>query len=579
MRMKEDVVKHVEIMSKILKVDVEVVDDQMNLIAGKFNRYVHQNEDGSTFIGKVYQAVIETAQKQIIHNPGKHPLCKGCAQEDSCEEKLEMSTPILVDNQVVGVIGFVCYTDEQEAYIHTTLDMFTDFLDQMAGLISLKATQLIESERVITRTSMLNDIVDKVDEGVIIFDKQRKIQKMNAVAYKMLNIKDTDSVLDNIKLIKQKESHLGKAAYLIHYNDNEYMVTGTLFDFFNDIYNEVFIFRDLDSIKANVIAMMSSNEKIGLDRILGASNAVKSLKSQIRSVASTQSSVMIVGESGTGKELVARALHEESERSDKPFVAINCGAIPENLLESELFGYVKGAFSGADPRGKIGKFELAHTGTIFLDEIGDMPLHIQVKLLRVLEEREIVRLGANKPFGMDVRVIAATNKNLEKLIDERAFREDLFYRLNVIPLRTSPLRRREGDIKLLTDHFVHRYCEIFSKKVGCIEDNFYSCLEDYSWPGNIRELQNVIEYVINIIDPNGKLSIKQLPDKIKTNPAQSKDIELNLECVEKNVICKAIEKYGFDGPSKRIVADELGIGIATLYRKLKKYKIEYELEA
>jgi len=576
MRMKDEVVKHANIMSRILKVDVEVVDNNMNLIAGKFNRYAHTNEDGTVFIGKVYKAVIETGEKQIIKDPGEHPLCADCVQRDTCEEKFEMSAPIKLYDEVIGVIGFVCFTDEQNDYIQSNYDMFTDFLDQMTGLISLKATQMFENERMQVMTNMINDIFDKIDEGVLVFDKEQNVQKVNAVAQDILGITIEENKKLDIELQKLNEHVMGTHEYVAAYDDKEINVAGRFFDFYGESYNRVFIFKDINTIKDSARAFMSSYEKIGVNRLLGNSKALLMLKDKIKRVASTTSSVMIIGESGTGKELVARSLHEESDRYDQPFVAINCGAIPENLLESELFGYVKGAFTGADPRGKTGKFELAHKGTLFLDEIGDMPLHIQVKLLRVLEEREIVKLGENKSIKIDVRVVAATNKNLEELIKEQIFREDLFYRLNVIPLSTTPLRKREGDVKLLADYFINRYSDIFNKQIRNIDKSFWECLDHYDWPGNVRELQNTMEYVINLSRNHGDLNEDILPDKVKHQEEKIKDEEFNIEVLEKQVILKALSEFGSDGPSKRIVAEQLGIGIATLYRKMKKYGIRIE---
>ena len=291
-------------------------------------------------------------------------------------------------------------------------------------------------------------------------------------------------------------------------------------------------------------------------------------------VAKTNSTILIRGESGTGKELLARALHEESHRAGEPFVAVNCGAIPEHLIESELFGYDKGAFTGANPRGKIGKFELAHKGTLFLDEIGDMPLYLQVKLLRALEEREISRIGSTRNIPVDVRVITATNRDLEEMIAEKTFRDDLYYRLNVIPLQLPALREREGDIRQLTLFFIQKFSSMFKKSVAGIEDSFWDSLEEYEWPGNIRELQNTIEYVIIMLPGTGVLNADLLPNKIKAKALNFEIQDLNLEAMERRVIERAFSLYGWDIDAKKIIADKLGIGIATLYRKIKKYGLE-----
>ena len=575
-KIKEDVDKHAEIMSKIMKVDVEIVDSQMNLISGKFNRYAYTKEDGTVFIGCVYEEVISTGEKQIIMNPGIHPLCQKCAQKDICEEKFEMSAPIKLKDQVIGVIGFVCYTDEQFDYIQTNLEVFMEFLDQMTGLISLKAAEMMESIRMQGMVNLMNTIVDRIDDGVMIFDKEGKLHRINAGAREILQLEDMSMDEIDIDLKKTDGQIMGMDEYNVSVMEKEYALVGSYFEIHNKTYDCAFIFKDVNTIKASARKFMTSYEKIGVTRLLGRSVQMEKLKERIKQVASTTSSVMISGESGTGKELVARALHEESERYNEPFVAINCGAIPENLLESELFGYVKGAFTGADPRGKMGKFELAHKGTLFLDEIGDMPIHIQVKLLRVLEEREIVKLGETKPIKIDVRVVAATNKNLEEMIGEKAFREDLFYRLNVIPIKTIPLRKREGDVRLLSDYFVNRYAGIFKKKIKDIEPSFWECLEKYDWPGNVRELQNTMEYVINLIKSRDILNEQVLPEKIRKNESVLLDDDYNLEYMEAEYIRKALDKYGHDGPSKKIVAEKLGIGIATLYRKMKKYEMDEE---
>src|SRR5579884_1399501 len=232
-----------------------------------------------------------------------------------------------------------------------------------------------------------------------------------------------------------------------------------------------------------------------LDNIVGVSPAIEKLKQTIRTVASTQSTVLVYGESGTGKELVARAVHSCSPRASEPFVSINCGAFPETLLESELFGYVKGAFTGAN-QNKRGLFEVADSGTIFLDEIGEMTLTMQVKLLRVLQERCIRPVGGTEEIAIDVRVIAATNRDLEKQVAENTFREDLYYRLNVIPILVPPLRERREDVPLLVNHFLRKYAPAAGKSIARVSTSAVSSLANYDWPGNVRQLENTIERAV-----------------------------------------------------------------------------------
>jgi formate hydrogenlyase transcriptional activator len=235
------------------------------------------------------------------------------------------------------------------------------------------------------------------------------------------------------------------------------------------------------------------------EEIVGLSKAIKAVVQQVARVAPTDSTVLITGETGTGKELVARAIHKRSARSARPFVAVNCAAIPASLIASELFGHERGAFTGALQR-RQGKFELADKGTIFLDEVGELPSDAQVALLRVLQEREVERVGGSRPILVDVRVIAATNRELQAAIAERAFRSDLFYRLNVFPVEMPPLRERPADIRLLVEYFVHRLSKRAGKKITGISNETLDLLESYPWPGNIRELQNVIERAVIVSD-------------------------------------------------------------------------------
>ena len=296
---------------------------------------------------------------------------------------------------------------------------------------------------------------------------------------------------------------------------------------------------------------------------------------RIIKIANSYSSVLIIGDSGSGKEVVARAIHAKGNRQDKPFIAINCAAIPEQLLESELFGYAKGAFSGASTSGKIGKFELANGGVIFLDEIGDMPLNLQVKLLRVLQERKIARIGSNKLIDLDIRIISATNKDITKMIENKEFREDLYYRINVIPIEVPNLNERKEDIELLAKDFINRYCTSYKIRNYILHEEVIEKFKDYEWNGNVRELQNVIEYMINVSD-NNTLTKDLLPDYLLKTEKQEKSENIDciiegdlitLEELEKKYISYAIEKYGNNTKGKALAAKKLGIGLSTLYRK------------
>ncbi|WP_160679143.1 sigma 54-interacting transcriptional regulator [Clostridium sp. C8-1-8] len=308
--------------------------------------------------------------------------------------------------------------------------------------------------------------------------------------------------------------------------------------------------------------------------IIGSSGALKDILHICEMASKSTSTVLIRGESGTGKELIAKAIHNNSDRKDKPFVRVNCAAIPENLLESELFGYEKGAFTGA-VKSKPGKFAIADEGTIFLDEIGDMPFSMQVKLLRVLQEREIESLGGLRPQKIDVRVIAATNRNLEEMIKDNGFREDLYYRLNVLPIHLPPLKERKEDIGLLVEHFITKLNEKLNKNIKGISKECILLLQDYSWPGNIRELENIIERAMNLCTDEYIREV-DLPSFLKKSTTNTKSVInidsdeiLPFEEYEKQIIRAAMEKYkSFNKAGKA-----LGLTHRTVSLKCQKYNI------
>lgn len=314
-----------------------------------------------------------------------------------------------------------------------------------------------------------------------------------------------------------------------------------------------------------------------LKGIVAQSSEMKKLKDEIVIVASSSSTVLITGESGTGKEGVAHAVHLCSGRCNKPFIKVNCAAIPENLIEAEMFGYVEGAFTGAAKTGKPGRLELADGGTLFLDEIGDMPLTLQSKLLRVLQEREFERLGSTKSIKVNVRILAATNKNLDKAISAGEFRADLYYRLNVINLHLPPLRERSEDIMLLTDYFIAKFNRILKGDVRGIADEAAERLINYSWPGNIRELENVVERAVNYTR-SGSIQLSHLPEQIRNNGASDRPAlpggirhQDKIGRIEREIIAAALEKAG---GNKTKAAKLLNLSRSRLYDKLLKYDLK-----
>lgn len=331
----------------------------------------------------------------------------------------------------------------------------------------------------------------------------------------------------------------------------------------------------------NRILQKQVRSKYGFENIIGASEELEDVLDLIEKVSETDSTVLILGESGTGKELIARAVHYNSDRADKPLIPVNCGAIPENLLESELLGHVKGSFTGAS-QSKIGRFEMANGGTIFLDEIGDMSLRLQVKILRVLQEKKFEPVGSTKTVEVDVRIIAATHRNLEELVEKGEFREDLYYRLNVIPITVPPLRQRVCDIPILVDHFLKTYSEANHTSPPAIPQEIMSIFMNYQWPGNVRELENTIER-LTVLRPGQEIQITDLPDKfLKVSDSMFKNASLHIpeggislknavNDFENTLILKALEKTGWN---KNKAAQMLKLNRTTLVEKIKKKQLE-----
>ncbi|PLX88135.1 MAG: Fis family transcriptional regulator [Desulfuromonas sp.] len=328
-------------------------------------------------------------------------------------------------------------------------------------------------------------------------------------------------------------------------------------------------------------------EKIDLDyEMIGESPAISRLKGQIAVAAPSSGWVLITGENGTGKELVARAIHYQSNRSQRPFVEVNCAAIPEDLIESELFGHEKGAFTGATAARK-GKFDQSHGGTLFLDEIGDMSLKTQAKILRILQEQKFERVGGNRTIEVDVRVIAATNKDLEEEIKQGAFREDLYFRLNVLPFQVPPLRDRREDIPMLVKHFLAYFCSKESREIKTTSDRAMQSLVNYNWPGNVRELKNLIERLV-IMTPEQEIDLVHLPLSIGKLAAEHQDGGIAItgtlpdsyreakELFEKRYLLEKLQKNGWNISR---TAEEIGLERSNLHRKIKSYGLESEKQS
>ena len=583
LNIKEDVNRYINIISNLLNVDVGVVDKNMFRVTGTG---LYKNIDGVYALGSVYKNTLETGKTHIIENPRLHTLCTQCKDKKNCKEKLEISTPIYCHKEIIGVLGLVCFNDEQKNKILANCESYLHFTKQIAEFIGIKFFEYQENLLQKDQENTLKTILENINKGVIIIDKDNTIVSINPIAIEKLNLK-FQCVGKKIIIITQNDYLMNEEVFKLSINNKDFTVVGKKISLtsFDNRKNSAFIFEDIKKINEN-IAEITNNNVISLNDIYGNSEATKKLKENILKIADTSSTVLITGESGTGKELVARSLHSHSNRKNKPFVVINCSAIPDSLLESELFGYVKGAFTGANNNGRIGKFELANTGVIFLDEIGDMPLYLQAKILRVIQEKKIERIGSNKSIDLDIKIIAATNVNLEEKIKEQKFRSDLYYRLNVIPFKLLPLRERKEDILPIIEKLIKKYNRISGKNIISIDDEVKQAFLSYNWPGNVRELENVIELMFNISGNSSILNSSLLPENISkksvSNPPKSSQIIIknpsddfeNFDIIEKNYILQGLEKFGNTTEGKKIISEKMGIGLTTLYRKLKRFGIE-----
>ena len=579
----KDIQNIAEAMLSVLHIDVTIVDENLIRIAGTGT---YLNKIGEKVNG--YSAFKKCLEEQVliyIDDSEENHICKECSNNGSCKEYAEVCCPIIFDGYAYGVVGLIAFNEEQSSIITNNTKDLTNFLGKMADLISDKLKAKNKTEELELEKKKLEILLNAMNKAVVSIDIKGNIDKYNIKFRDIFNIEEEQlnggnifQLLDFIKRPSAGDFEKYKTG-IFYYKKQDNTLKG--------IYNISPIVVK-NKLKGYVIDFIENKEaiknynkinkdyKITLDNIIGNSKIIEHTKQKALMAAKSSSTVLITGESGTGKELFARAIHNNSDRVDNPFVAVNCAAIPDNLLESELFGYEEGAFTGAKKGGKLGKFELAHKGTIFLDEIGDMSLHLQGKLLRILQERELDKIGGRSNIFVDVRVIAATNRNLENLVKNGQFREDLYYRLKVIPIILPTLRERKDDIPLLINYMINEYAHKLNKNVIGIDDDAKNTLVNYRWPGNVRELQNIIEYSINM-STSSILTLDIIPDNIKSiyydEKENGEDQIRTLEDLEKNEIIKSINKYKDYKKDKELVAKSLGISRATLYRKLEKYNL------
>ncbi|WP_368505646.1 sigma 54-interacting transcriptional regulator [Alkalihalophilus sp. As8PL] len=478
-------------------------------------------------------------------------------------------------------------------------------IDQEQKIVgALKPSELLKAQDFLIRSiqhnvNMIDVVLDNAYEGVTVVDQNGFIVKMNKAYRRFIGVTDdvvgrhVTDVIDNTQLhftAKAGVPERGKVQVIsgqkmiVHripiWQNNELIgaIGMLIFEGVSELY------RILENATASSkrlelnmkpeqeLTQVKDQSCVTFNQILGISEEIYACKRLSKKAARTNATVLITGESGTGKEVFAKTIHLASKKANGPFIAINCAAIPEHLLEAELFGYEEGAFTGAKRGGSKGKFERAHNGTIFLDEIGDMPKHMQTKMLRVLEEREVVKVGGNRSIPISVRIIAATNQDLLEQVKNGEFREDLYYRLNVIHLPVPPLRERREDIPVLFSHYLKKFTEEYHMEEKKMDQKVMELIRSYAWPGNIRQLVNLAEQLITLVE--GELiSVEHLPPLIRDQPVQAKEghtLRSDRSEYEKEMIERTLLEVS---GNKTKAANRLGIHRTTLYKKMKQYRL------
>ncbi len=579
---------YAEVISRITGIDVEIMDNRAMRIAGTG---IYAEGVGKSLLraGELYKEVLRSHKTVVVENPRNHPLCRRCAEREKCRELFSLSTPIVEGGTVYGVIGLVCFSEEDRIRMIGALDSYGTFITFLAEALAHKASDHVRLNRATRFLELMFQVVDIPGQGMMLFDYNGRLIYANTAAKELFAL--LPDARSDIGIIARTGTSLYEFdEFEVRPPTGEaHQVFGRLVELDSQSQGKVtlFVFEMPNRLGRLVGDLSTPVTDTGFGSIVGSSPAIMKLKDKAMKVADSSSTILITGESGTGKELLARAIHRAGGRRDQPFIAINCGGIPDTLLESELFGYVSGAFTGASSRGRMGKFELAQNGVIFLDEISSMPLYLQVKLLRVLQEKVIIRLGSNRLVHVNVRVIAAANEDLLGCIRRNTFREDLYYRLNVIPLYMPALSERKGDVPILADFFVEKYCGLFNKSRPRLRSSLLRLLEAYPWPGNVRELEHVLEYAVNMMPDKGPLGIDCLPTQLlaatraetaapaatavsPSSPSSAPaDFPLErLSVLEDRAVRAALTRFGTSTEGKKLAAAALGISLATLYRKL-----------
>lgn len=547
-----------------LKAEVAVFDSGSNLICGT---PVYLKKKGKAVHSPSINEVMNYGSV-LVNTPGEMQTCVGCRFKDNCPATVELLCCIKADGAVIGVVTLTSFTREGHARISGNTQTYLDALTELAGLIG----GLVRSREGLAQTGSFEMLVQEAfnvsRDPLLLADSNGVITQYNeAAAHSLSFCRLSTASLRHIL----PETTVRKVLRGIVFQEKEVSMGGFRAKLTT---RPIYVDRELMSV-----AVRFSDETYGpenqpdyVSRIIGTSPETQQLQRMIRRLADSPTPILICGETGTGKELAARAIHEQSSRRKYPFVAVNCSSVPETLFESELFGYEEGAFTGAKKGGKIGKIEMAQGGTLFLDELGELPLSMQPKLLRVLQEYELERVGSAEKIPLNIRVIAATNRDLSEMIADGRFRADLYYRIGVINLEVPPLRQRTSDILPIAAHCLESLRQRMNTPVKRFDEQVERLFLSYEWWGNVREVQNVVEYTVNLCE-NEVVTVEDLPPSMRDRSGrmQAATEKKLLQIEEQKRIQDLLDQFGYTLEGKTQIAKALGISLRTLYRKLERF--------
>jgi transcriptional regulator with PAS, ATPase and Fis domain len=571
----------VEAVAAAVQLEITIVDSEGRRVAGS-GRFLDQ-------IGEmlprefIFYRVLMTGESVVVTRPREMPVCMTCdAREHICIATPYICAPIVVGEQIVGGVGIAAHTASQAQLLERNSTTLMEFVDRLSDLLAARMERDEATEELRVANGQLATILQIADEAILAVDAEGVVTHLNPAGANVLgvsaelvqgerfgrqvNCETLQSVLTSgVDLVDVE------ATFLVGRRRVDTLASFRHVRGAHGTAGLVCFFRDLEHARKQALRLTGRRPLVAFDEIYGESASLRRALSVAKKVSHGTATVLLRGESGTGKELFAQAIHQESPRRNKPFIAINCAAIPETLLESELFGYEGGSFTGSKRDGAIGKLQRADGGTVFLDEIGDMPLPLQAKLLRVLQERVVERVGGRGPEPINIRVVAATNRDLERMVTDGQFRADLYYRLAVIEVHVPALRERVGDLPILMDRILDKYALRLNREFRGFTREARELLLAHSWPGNVRELENAIEYAVNV-EVNLDISAESLPHRLRQQVEAVAPVAPFREAgADDSVrIARLLNEHGWDTDGKRAAAKELGISLATLYRRLKQ---------